>query len=196
MNKIKNKLFFGLGLLATLASVIGISLAAFTDEGKILGSTFTIGSADLKFLLDLPRGTDPANLVDQLNGPSFSNIGPNWEGVYVAKLTNAGTKKINITSYADYTTANDPDDLRNNIEVAIYEWNDPNQNGLLDEGEQNVLLGKKTITKWKTEGIYLGERYPGATMPLVFRFSTTNLSATKQGKSAIFDFNFEATENN
>ncbi len=196
MHKIKNKLLFVLGLLATLASVVGISMAAFTDEGKVLGSTFTVGSADLKFQADLTRGTDPANLVDQLNGPTFSNIGSTWEGVYLLKLENHGTKKIDVTSYADYVTANDPDDLRTYMEVSIYEWNDTDQDGQLDDGEQNLLLGKKTITKWKTEGIYVGERNPNQAIPLVIRFTTNNLSETKQGSNAIFDFNFEATEKN
>lgn len=193
MKKLRSKLLLILGLLVTTGCVAGVSLAAFTDQGKVLGSTFTVGSADLKMMADLTKGTDPTNLVDELNGPTFDNIGPDWEGVYLIKLQNTGTQKIDVTSYADYETANDPDDLRNSIKVAIYEWNDISWNGILDDNEQGILLGEKTITKWKTEGIYLGERNPGTSIPLVIRFSTSNLSDTKQGKSGIFDFKFEST---
>lgn len=182
----------GLGIIISLAA--GVTFAAFTDKAKVLGSTFSIGSADLRFLKDLPKGTDPTNLVDELPGPTFGNIGQTWSADYPLKLINNGTSGITISSHAYYETTNDPAELRSDINVEIFEWNDANSNGVLDNGEVGMSLGKKTVVKWKTEGFGVGQIYPGQTRPLVLRFSTENLSSTKQGKSALFDFEFESAQ--
>ncbi|EKD85828.1 MAG: hypothetical protein ACD_37C00599G0006, partial [uncultured bacterium] len=47
------------GLAVVLSMVAGVTFAAFTDKAKVLGSNFSIGSADIRFLNDLPLGTDP-----------------------------------------------------------------------------------------------------------------------------------------
>ncbi|GIW69488.1 MAG: hypothetical protein KatS3mg101_0235 [Patescibacteria group bacterium] len=190
----KQKIIYALVILTLVSLITGVTLAAFTDKAKVLGSTFSVGSADLKFLKDLPLGTEPTNLVDELPGPSFSNIGQTWSADYPLKLINNGSLKISVTSKAYYETANDPADLRSDIYVEIFEWNDANNNGVLDSGEIGLSLAKKTIIKWKTEGIGVGQINPGQTRPLVLRFSVDNLSATKQGKSAMFDFEFESVQ--
>ena len=182
----------GLGIVISLAA--GVTFAAFTDKAKVMGSTFSIGSADLRFLEDLPKGTDPTNLVDELPGPTFGNIGQTWSGDYPIKLINNGTSGITIASHAYYETTNDPAELRSDINVEIFEWNDANVNGVLDTGEVGMSLGKKTIIKWKTEGLGVGQINPGQVRALVLRFSTENLSSTKQGKSALFDFEFESAQ--
>jgi len=191
---LKQKIIYALVILTLVSLITGVTLAAFTDKAKVLGSTFSVGSADLKFLKDLPLGTEPTNLVDELPGPSFSNIGQTWSADYPLKLINNGSLKISVTSKAYYETANDPADLRSDIYVEIFEWNDANNNGVLDSGEIGLSLAKKTIIKWKTEGIGVGQINPGQTRPLVLRFSVDNLSATKQGKSAMFDFEFESVQ--
>jgi len=190
----KKSLFYvaGLGIILSLAA--GVTFAAFTDKGKVLGSTFSIGSADIRFLRDLPLGTDPTNLVDELPGPSFGNIGQTWSADYPMKIINNGTSGINIVSHAFYETINDPAELRSDINVEIFEWNDANSSGVLDPGEVGMTLGKKTLIKWKTEGMGVGQINPGQARALVLRFSTENLSSTKQGKSALFDFEFESAQ--
>ena len=192
INKKSLSYLAGLGILVSLAA--GITFAAFTDKAKVLGSTFSVGSADLRFLNDLPMGTDPTNLVDELPGPTFGNIGQTWSSDYPIKLINNGTSGINIASHAYYETANDPAELRSDISVEIFEWGDANVNGVLDPGEVGMTLGKKTIVKWKTEGLGVGQIYPGQVRALILRFSTDNLRATKQGKSALFDFEFESAQ--
>ena len=52
--------------------------------------------------------------------------------------------------------------------------------------------GKKTIVKWKTEGLSLGQAATGEVKALVLRFSTDTLPDTKQGKSGVFDFVFSS----
>jgi len=179
-------------LIAALTLVAGVAVAAFGDKGEILGSNFSIGSADIKLFKDLSGGTTPENLVDELNGPAFANISPNWSEDYPLKIFNNAPTHIQLTSNAYYVTANDPDELRQIIYVEPINWGDANNDGVVEESELGSSFGKKTIIKWKTEGYDLSSVAPGAVKGIVLRFSTDNVSDTKQGKSAIFDFEFDS----
>lgn len=180
-------------LIAILITVTaGLTYAAFGDKGKVLGSKFSVGSADIKLLLDTDVGTVPENLVEEMPGPQFDNIVPNWSEDYEIKIFNNGSTPVTLTSNADYLTANDPDDLRSIIYVEPIIWNDIDSNGIVDSGEEGESLGRKTIVKWKTEGYQIGELESGAVKSLILRFSTDVVSDTKQGKSGIFDFSFDS----
>lgn len=178
--------------ILSLVVLTGIAVAAFGDKGEILGSTFTVGSADIKLLKDTFGDTSSNNLADEIDGPSFSNIGPNWTQDYVVKIYNNASTPIELTSNADYETANDPDDLRQLIFVEMFKYNDADNDGEHDVGELSPSLGKKTIVKWKTEGFSIGTVNPGAVQGALLRFSTDSVSDTKQGASAIFDFEFDS----
>src|SRR3989344_9302127 len=146
-------------LLLTLGLVLataGISYAAFSDVGKLTGSKFSFGSADIKLFLNVAGGIDDINLVDELPGPNFENIVPNWTQDYLIKLYNNGSGNISLASFSDYLTVNDPDDLRYDLSVEIFEWNDINTNGTAEIDEIGATLGNKTFVKWKTEGFSLG----------------------------------------
>ncbi|RJR27474.1 hypothetical protein C4561_02145 [candidate division WWE3 bacterium] len=190
--KVKKRIvtFASFALLTGL--LVGVVLAAFADKGKILGSTFSVGSSDLKFLTNLSGGIDSGNLSDELQGPGFANISSNWTMDYTLKMLNNGTSQVQVTSNANYLTANDPDDLRNIIFVEPLEWNDSNGDGLVDTGEEGQSLGRKTLVKWKTEGYNIGALNQGEVKGLILRFSTDTVSDTKQGKSGVFDFEFDS----
>jgi len=119
----------------TVVALIGVAFAAFGDKGEILGSSFSVASTDIKFLEDITLGIEPENLVDELPGPEFLNIRPDWNESYLLKISNSGTTNVQISTNADYETANDPDDLRQIIYVEVLEWNDVNANGVYDSGE-------------------------------------------------------------
>jgi hypothetical protein len=172
----------------------GFVYAAFADRGDVLGSKFSVGSADLKLYQDVTLGPEPDNLVDQLDGPEFINISSNWFGYYPIKLLNNGTNVVALSSNADYETANDPEDLRQLINVEIYEWEDINNDGIAEDPELTRSWGQKSIVKWKTEGYILDNLDPGQTRGFVLEFSTQSISDTKQGASAIFDFMFDSLE--
>jgi len=191
----KNKIFYLIGSLVLIIAVAaGITYAAFTDKAKVLGSTFSVGSANLMFLEDLAMGTDPRNYRDELAGPTFENIGPGWTQDYLVKLISMASSRITVSTNANYETANDPEDLRSDIFVEIIKWSDMNQNGTVDEGEEISVVGKKTIIKWKTEGFTLGDLFYGQTMGLILRFSAPSISESKQGASATFDFEFNSIQ--
>ena len=176
-----------------LISVLGVTYAYFTDVSKYTGSTFSVGSADLRLLEDLTLGLTPENLKDELPGPVFTNISPNWVYNYPIKLYNNATTTLDLTSTSNYETANDPAELRQIIYVETFLWEDTNEDGVVDEGELGASYGRKTVIKWKTEGFNLGSIETGTTKGILLRFTTDAVSPTKQGTTAIFDFEFNAT---
>lgn len=193
MTKLKKAALVYGSLVLMLLLVVGVTFAAFTDKSKILGSSFSVGSADLKLLQDLAGGVDSANLVDELTGPTFDGIYPFWVGDYLVKIYNNATSSVNLTSNANYETANDPDDIRQIVFVEPFEWDDTNNDGLLDVGELGASLGARdTIIKYKTVGYDFGALNSGEIKGIVLRFSTDSVSDTKQGASGIFDFEFDS----
>jgi hypothetical protein len=194
MKNVKKTVLLG-GLLAVACTAtFGISYAAFSDKGKYSGSTFNVASADIKLLSDVSQGADLANLVDEKPGPVFNNIGPSWTSDYTIKLYNNATTPLNIFSTAYYETLRDPGELRGVISCEIFEWNDVNANGTVDEGEIGGSYGAKTIIKWKTEGIQIGQLSIGEAKGYILRFTTTStFSSLLQGKTGEFDFEFTAT---
>lgn len=193
-DEMKNKRkYFAVGAFILLVIVLtSATYAAFSDKGKLSGSSFSVGSSDIKLLADISQGTESANLVDELPGPAFVNIGPTWQQNYLMKFYNKSTAPINLTTHAKYATADDPSDLRQYIYVEPKEWDDANNNGSVDTGEEGASLGKKTIVKWSTEGFDLGAIAMGTTKSLILKFTAETLSDTKQGKSGTFDFEFDA----
>ena len=183
-----------LTVVVAVGSVVVATKAAFDDVGEVQGTTFTVGNSDLKLLNDLLAGTVESNLVDTKAGPFFSNLFPGWVKDYEVMIYNAGSLDLDVTSESNYTTADDPEDLRSYINVEVFDWSDSNSNGLFDEGEETLpSLGKKTIIKWKTEGIPLGLLGAGDFKGLLLRFSLDTIPTTKQGQIAKYDFIFEGT---
>lgn len=193
---LKNKKLLALygSIIIFSGFVAGVTYAAFSDKSEVLGATFSVASADIKFLSNLANETDPTTFVDELPGPSFQNISQIWQEDYTIKLINSGTSKLAITTNSDYVTANDPKDLRSNILVEIIKWEDTDKDGEIDSGEEITNLGKKTIIKWKTEGFNLGELNAGQIMPLILRFTAPTLTSTQQGATGIFDFEFDSIQ--
>lgn len=179
-------------IIAGTVALTGIAVAAFGDKGEILGSSFSMGSADIKMLISLSGGTGTENLTDTATGPGFSAIGPNWTQDYLLKIFNNSSAHLLLTSNSEYETINDPDDLRNIIYVEPFNWNDANNDGIAEANEIGSSFGRKTIVKWKTEGFDLSSLAPGSVKGLILRFSTDAVSDTKQGKSAIYDFIFDS----
>ncbi len=175
-----------------LTLVVGVTFAAFSDTAKILGASFSVGSADIKLLVDVAGGTNTENLADDLGGPTFTNLAPNWEQDYPVKIYNNSAGTLVLSTNASYETVNDPESIRENIYVEPIEWADANNNGLVDAGELGTSYGKDTIIKWKTVGFALDQIESGEVRGFVLRFSTTTLPESKQGATGTFDFEFDS----
>lgn len=180
-------------LVLSFALIGGITYAAFMDKGSVLGSSFSVGSSDIKLLTNVAGNIESSNLSDEIQGPSFNNILPFWQKEYLIKIYNNASTTLDLHSLATYTTANDTQDLRYVIFVEPIEWKDLNSNGVVDSGEAVYSYGRKSLLKWKTEGISLGSVNQGEIKGLILRFSTDDISDTKQGATALFDFEFNAT---
>ena len=178
----------------SLLALAGIAYAAFADKAEILGTSVSVGSADIKLLDNLAGGVESGNLVDSKSGPFFENIYSGWTQDYLVKIFNNGTSALRLTSHADYQTANDPEELRSIVYVEPFSWSDGNGNGVVDTGELGASYSRKTIIKWKTEGFDLGTIATGGVGGYVLRFSAASISETKQGASGVFDFAFDAVE--
>lgn len=192
VQSIKGKLMIVSILVLSSALIGGITYAAFMDKGSILGSSFSVGSSDIKLLVNVAGNIDSSNLSEEVQGPSFNNILPFWQKEYLIKIYNNASTTLNLNSLATYSTSNDTSELRYLIFVEPIEWNDQNSNGVVDTGEAVYSFGKKSLLKWKTEGINLGEVKQGEIKGLILRFSTEDISDTKQGATALFDFEFNA----
>lgn len=192
MKVIKNKTFLLLGIVTLILTTAGITYAAFGDRGSVLGSTFSVGSADIKLLQDVGLGFEEGNLTDEIPGPTFTGILPYWTTDYLLKIYNNGSDTLHLVSNAYYETINDPEDLRSILFVEPIQWTDLDGNGEVDEGETGASLGRKTIVKWKTEGFDLGNIDIGQIKGYILRFSADNISETKQNASALFDFTFDS----
>ncbi|OGC50444.1 hypothetical protein A2716_04535 [candidate division WWE3 bacterium RIFCSPHIGHO2_01_FULL_40_23] len=187
----KKSLISFLLIMSSLAVIALSTRAAFLDTGKVSGATFSVGTADIKLLNDLSLAPDSANLLDEKEGPRFNNLYPGWVSDYPIKLFNNSTFRVGLSSKSDYATADDPGSLREYINVDFYEWDDVDGDGILELGELGeVPLIRKTILKWKSEGVGLGELSAGEEKGYVLRFSSESLPESKMGQNAIYDFEF------
>ncbi len=187
--KRKILLVAAIAILAAFAG--GFTYAAFVDHASFEGALITVGSADLKLYDDLAKSpNDPGNLVDSKPSPQFLDITPSFSQDYLVKLYNNSTKPFVLLSNANYTTAEDPEDLRRYLEVEFYFWSDNNNNGTLEEGELGTSLGKKNVIDWKSDGFELNTVNPNDTQSFVMRFTSESIPESKMGKTGLFSFEF------
>lgn len=173
---------------------MGVSYAAFVDKARIASSTFSVGSADIRLLEALDKLPNQQTLQDELQGPEFLGISPNWSKDYLVKIYNNSGSEVMMTTHADYETANDPDELRYEIYVEPLPWDDINLDGQATEEELGAPLGRKNFVKWKSEGFDLGSLPASEVMGLVLRFSTeSSIPQSKEGGTGAFDFQFVST---
>lgn len=181
-------------VVLSLLMIGGVAYAAFSDKVEVLGTSVSVGSADIKILNDLAGGVDSGNLVDSKQGPSFDLISPGWTEDYLVKVFNNGTSELQLSTFADYETANDPEELRQIIFVEPFSWDDANGDGIAQPEEMGSSLGRNTIVKWKTHGYNLDSISSGGLRGYVLRFSTESIPDSKQGATATFSFEIDATE--
>ena len=188
--KIKLKLRRLISYLLAGVLVGGVAYAAISNKIFMKGTTFTTAAVELKFLKNLSQGITVDNLTSELTGISFDGILNGWQQDYPIKITNTSTKSMNVWSYSNYQTDQDPASLRYSLYVELIPWNDLNNDGVFDSGEDGASLGKKSFVKWKTEGFDLGSFESNKAYGYILRFSSADLTDAKQGASGLFDFEF------
>lgn len=154
------------------------------------GISFKTSNVELKFLKDISLGSLPENLTSEISGVTFEGILNGWSTDYLVKINNTSANQLQIKSFANYSTSEDPASLRYSLFVEILPWYDSNSNGYVDEGELGTSLGIKNFVKWKTEGFDLGNFESGKTYGYLLRFTADGITDSKQGQSGNFDFEF------
>lgn len=154
------------------------------------GAIFKTTVIELKFLKDLSGQNIPENQTSEISGVSFDQIVTGWSYDYLVKLANTSNTNLNVSSFSNYQTDQDPADLRYSLFVELLPWNDSNNNGVAEETELGTSLGTKSFVKWKTEGFNLGSFEPNKVYGYILRFSAGELTDSKQGQSGTFDFEF------
>jgi len=190
MKNAKNKLKRLLSFILAGIFIGGVAYAAISNKIFMKGALFTTANVQIKFLKDVSAGTASNNLVSEISGVNFDNIYNYWTTDYLVKLVNISGGNVKISSFSNYLTADDPASLRYSLFVEIFRWSDTNNNGIVDEGELQESLGKKSFVKWKTEGFDLGTFETNKVNSFVLRFSAENLTDAKVGQSGKFDFEF------
>ena len=152
----------------------------------------TAGNTALKFLLNVSGSTESSNLTDTVAGPVLDNIDSIWSDVILLKLYNKGTTPLNVVSKAEYI--NDPNTLRDDIFVKAVAWNDANNNGVLDSGEEGVSYGYDTILRWRNDTFPVGLLGSGEVKGVALKFDGTGVTDSNIGQSAVYDFVFTGVE--
>lgn len=192
------RILYSIAILGiSLASLFQATSAAFEETVTVAGSSFTVGTETgagvdnntaLKFLVNLGGTVESSNLTDTINGPDFENIDSAWSDVVLVKINNSGSQLLDLVSKAVYI--NDPNTLRDDIYVNVMAWDDVNNNGLLEEGEEGVSYGYDTILRWRNDTFSLGSIEPESTRGFVLRFDGGGVTDANFGQSAVYDFEF------
>lgn len=188
--KVKSKLRRIISFLLAGVFVGGVAFAALSNKVLLKGFSFKTSTVELKFLKDLSLGSGSENLTSEISGVSFDSIVNGWSSDYLVKIQNTSGSSLQVKSYSNYTTAEDPASLRYSLYVEIFPWNDLNNNGIADDGELGTSLGVKNFVKWKTEGFDLGEFISNKNYGFMLRFTADGITDSKQGQSGNFDFEF------
>ena len=188
--KIKSRIRRLISFLLAGVLISGVAFAALSNKVLLKGFAFKTATVELKFLKDLSIGSFSENLTSEISGVSFDGISNGWATDYLVKIHNTSSNSLQVKSFANYTTAEDPASLRYSLYVEVFPWNDINNNGVLDEGELGTSYGVKNFVKWKTEGFSLGDFETNKTYGYVLRFTADGITDSKQGQSGNFDFEF------
>jgi hypothetical protein len=198
VNNIKR---IGISLLMLVMSVMSVfqsAAALFEESVKITGTSFTIGTSSggggdpvvtntsLKLYSNLSGTPVDTNLKYTLAGPVFDNIDPLWTSSIPLKVYNKGQEPLTLISKVDYI--NDPDVLRDDIYVNVLSWNDIDNDGVIDQGEEGTSFGYDTLLRWRNDTFQLGTINAGETKSYIFKFDGTGLTSTNVGMSAVYDF--------
>lgn len=209
MPKINKRILLGISMLILGIATLSMgTLALISESIKITGATFNISAdagqagggsggetstnSSLVFMKDLTGTLNSTNLADDVVGPVFNNINENWTEDYLVKAYNKGSQSLNLVAKADYI--NDPTTLRDDLYVSIIEWDDLNNNGQVDSGEEGTVYGNDTILRLKNDTFDLGQINPADVKGFIYRFNGFGLSTANANESAVFDFVISGSE--
>lgn len=188
MGKLK---ILGWFLGGTFIGVFGLVVvtAAFQTRGEVKGTSFSTGSAEIKFLSDLEGGTSDSNLLSEKSFKAFDLIGPNWSDMRLVKLYNEGTESLALSFIAVLSGNNSA--LSDEIILNLKNWDDKNNNGELDETDTTTSVLSQTLTSWQTNGVDLGDFESKEVKGYVLEFSVGDIEDNLQSSTVTYNFAFD-----
>ncbi len=191
----------------SVLTLYGAVYAALEETVKVTGVTFNVGSTfgtgggtgggtttgntALKMLNSLTGGTVSTNLLDSKQGLTYDSINDVWTATYPVKIHNKSASSMNLVAMADYIS--DVDTLRDDIYVSIVEWNDADEDGVVDDSEEGQVYGNDTILRLKNDTFVLGTMAANGTRGFVYKFNGSGLTTTNAGQTATYDFTITGT---
>lgn len=190
-------------ILFSVSSIVQATSAVLEETVKVAGTSFSVGETTgggdeepantaLKILADSSASATDSNLVDSVDGPAFEGITQEWSDQFAVKVYNKGANAMDLVSKVDYVS--DPDVLRDDLYVEVLEWNDTNNNGIVDTGETGTSYGYDTILRMRNDTFALGSINPNETRGFVMKFDGTGVSDSNDGQQAVYDFLITGTE--
>ena len=185
----KNKIILSWFLGGLFIGFAGLMVAAaFQTRGQVKGTSFTAGSAEIMFYNDLSKSSDESNLINEKFFSPFELIGPNWSDTRLVKIYNKGTEDLKLSLVAELSGTDSS--LSINLSVEVFNWDDKNNNGVLDEGEQGASLGTKTLKQWQTSSFDLGSFESKTSKALALKFSVGDITDELQKSNVTYNFVF------
>ena len=182
----------------SVAAVFSATSAAFEESVKVAGTSFSIGTdvgesevlgpanVALKLFDNLGGSASVDNLVDSVPGPDFVGVNDVWTDTYLVKAHNSGDIPLDLVATANYVS--DPDELRDDLFIEIIGWDDTNNNGVLDAGEETTSYGYDSILRFKNDTFLLGSIAQDETRGFVLRFDGSGLTEINETMVAEYDF--------
>lgn len=185
----KNKVLFSWFVGGVFLGVAGLMVsAAFQTQGQVKGTSFTAGSAEILFYSNLSGTSDSDNLLSEKSFSPFELIGPNWTDTRLVKIYNKGTENLKLTLSSEVVGTDST--LSENLNIEIFNWNDTNSNGTLDDDELGDSFGAKTLKQWQTSSYDLGTFETKVTKSLVLKFGVGDLTDEFQKANVTYNFVF------
>lgn len=176
-------------LSAAVAVMVGVTSAAWTAQTKVLNpSSFKTGNADLQIWDENYYGK---GWQEEINGPSFDNIYPNWTQDYSLKVRNNGSTNLMLSLKGKLETGwKDDKGLRHQITVKVWKFVDDGDYHW--DGEPTKYLGERTLEAWRSGPFLADQLNAGDQQWFLLRFSVGDLGdyyqdATLSGYSFVFD---------
>ena len=175
-------------VIANVDNAVDINDATFQTSSELSSNEQTLDNNTLVFLKNNSNSYSNNNISKSIAGPNFKDIDNNWKDSYEFTLYNQGDKDITVISKANYVE--DPDGLRDDIFVALHNWNDKNDNGKFDDSELGEQLEYNSILRWRNDTFNLGNLESKSANKYVLVFDGSGITDANLDKKAIYSFRF------
>jgi hypothetical protein len=174
------------------AVMVSATSAVWTAQTKVKNAnSFHTGNADLQIWDYNYYGK---GWQEEIDGPGFDNIYPNWTQDYSLKVKNNGSTNLVLNLKGKLESGwQDDKTLRSQIKVRVWKFDDDGDYHW--DGESGSWLGpEQTLNDWRSNPLVAGQLAAGDQQWFLLRFSVGDLGDTYQGATLSgYSFIFDGT---